>query len=176
MDGNLGICVIQPDQITMLNSVLVLVFIPFFKVVVYPLLSHIGLRQPLQKMAIGGMSVAIAFSITAWVELKIETSLEKSVNILWLAPQLIALSIGEVMFCVPGYEFSYEQAPESMKSIVQALWISTTSFGNLFLLIIVKLSLFESQAHEFLFFAAIMIVAMLIFMYLARDFKYKRSV
>lgn len=171
MDGNIRICMIEPDQITMLNSVLVLVFIPLFNFTVYPLLGKIGIRRPLQKMATGGMTVAIAFLLSAWIEFKIESSPEKSVNILWLVPQLVALSVGEVMFCVPGYEFSYEQAPESMKSIVQAIWISTVSFGNLFLLFIVKLSLFKSQAHEFILFAAIMIVAMLIFIYLACKFK-----
>lgn len=176
MDGNILICLIRPDQITMLNSVLVLAFIPLFKFTVYPLLSTIGIRRPLQKMAIGGMSVAIAFLVSAWVEFKIESSPEKSVNILWLVPQLVALSVGEVMFCVPGFEFAYDVAPESMKSIVQALWISTVSFGNLLLLIIVKLSLFKSQAHEFIFFAAIMIVAMLVFMYLAYRFKSRQIV
>lgn len=171
MDGNIRICTIQPDQITMLNSVLVLTFIPLFKFTVYPWLSKIGIRRPLQKMAIGGMTVAIAFLLSAWVEFKIESSSEKSVNILWLVPQLVALSVGEVMFSVPGYEFSYEIAPQSMKSIVQAIWISTISFGNLFLLVIVKLSLFKSLAYEFILFASIMIIAMLIFMYLAYKFR-----
>lgn len=173
MDGDIGFFVVKPDQITTLNSVLVLVFIPLFNVVVYPLLRKVGIRQLLQKMATGGILVVIAFLLAAWVELKIEAAPAKSINMLWLVPQLVALSIGEVMFCVPGYEFSYEQAPESMKSIVQALWISTVSFGNLFLLIIVKLSLFQSQAYEFLFFAAIMFVAMLIFIYLSHKFHSK---
>lgn len=160
----------------MLNSVLVLAFIPLFKFTVYPVLSKIGIRRPLQKMAIGGMSVAIAFLLSAWVEFKIESSPEKSVNILWLVPQLVALSVGEVMFSVPGYEFSYQQAPERLQTIVQGIWISTISFGNVFLLIIVKLSLFKSQAYEFILFASIMIVAMLIFMYLSYKFKSRRIV
>lgn len=175
MDGNIGICMVEPDQITMLNSVLVLTFIPLFKFTLYPLISNVGIRRPLQKMATGGMAVAIAFLLSAWVEFKIESAPDKSVNILWLVPQLVALSIGEVMFCVPGYEFSYEIAPEKMKSIVQAMWISTVSFGNLFLLVIVKLSLFKSQAYEFILFAAIMIVAMLVFIYFAHQFKPRRT-
>lgn len=126
-------------------------------------------------MACGGILVASAFLISALVEFEIESSPEKSISILWLVPQLVALSIGEVMFCIPGYEFSYEQAPDSMKSIVQAIWISTVSFGNLYLLIIVKLSLFTSQAYEFLFFAGLMCVAMLIFIVLAYKFKPRKT-
>lgn len=176
MDGDISICLIQPDQITMLNSVLVLTFIPLFKFTVYPLLSKIGIRRPLQKMAIGGMAVAVAFLLSAWIEFKIESSPVKSVSILWLVPQLVALSVGEVMFCVPGYEFSYEIAPEKMKSIVQAMWISTVAFGNLLLLVIVKLSLFKSLAHEFILFAAIMTLAMLVFIYFAHKFKCRQTV
>lgn len=171
MNTDIGFFVIKPDQITTLNSVLVMVFIPLFNVIVYPLLLKIGIRSSLQKMATGGILIVIAFLLSAWVEHKIDSSEEKSVIILWLVPQLITLSIAEVMFCIPGYEFAYDQAPASMKSIVQALWISTISIGNLFLLIIVKLSLFNSQVNEFLFFAGIMLMSMLVFIYLSQKFK-----
>lgn len=40
------------------------------------------------------------------------------------------------MFSITGLEFSYSQAPSSMKSVMQACWLLTTAFGNLIVIII----------------------------------------
>jgi dipeptide/tripeptide permease len=57
-------------------------------------------------------------------------SVPNSISILWLLPQYLAISVGEVMFAVTGLEFSYSQAPPSLKSVVQAAWLLTTAMGN----------------------------------------------
>lgn len=158
----------------MINPILVIAMIPFFEVVVYPLLARIGIRKTLHRIAFGGILAAIAFLMSALLQLVIESSAEKSVSMLWQLPQYIVIAIGEVMFNISGYTFSYEEAPDSLKSIVQTLWLLTVSFGNLFLLFIVELSIFESQAKEFLLFSGIMFVDMLIFMILAYRFKSNR--
>ena len=44
---------------------------------------------------------------------------ENSVHILWLLPQYIVLTVGEILFSVTGLEFSYTQAPASMKAMLQ---------------------------------------------------------
>lgn len=171
MNGDIGFYTIQPDQMQMINSLFILVLIPFFDVVVYPLLSKIGIRRPLQKMAIGGVLAAVSFLLSASVQFKIESSPDNTVNMLWLVPQYIVLTMGEVMFSIPGYAFSYAQAPDTMKSVVQSIWHLTGTFGNLMVLFIVKFAFFKSQAHEFLLCAGIMFVDMLIFMTLAHRFK-----
>lgn len=174
MNGDIGFYTLQPEQIGVINPILVIVMIPFFEVVVYPLLARIGIRRSLQRIAFGGILAAIAFLMSALLEFVVESSPEKSVSMLWQLPQYIVIAIGEVMFNISGYAFSYEQAPESLKSIVQTLWLLTVSFGNIFLLFIVELSIFESQAKEFLLFSGIMIIDMLVFMILAYRFKSKR--
>lgn len=173
MNGDLGFYTIQPDQMQMINSLFILILIPFFDVVVYPLLNKIGLRQPVRRMAFGGILAAVAFLISALVQFKIESSPEKTVNMLWLVPQYVVITMGEVMFSITGYALTYEHAPNSMKSVVQSIWHSTSMFGNLILLFIVKFTFFKSQAHEFLLFAAIMVIDMGIFMALARQFPYR---
>lgn len=42
----------------------------------------------------------------------------------------------QVMFSVTGLEFSFTQAPESMKSVIQGCWLLTVAFGNLIVVII----------------------------------------
>ena len=45
---------------------------------------------------------------------------ENSVHMLWLVPQVFVITVGEILFSVTALEFSYYQAPISMKSVVQA--------------------------------------------------------
>jgi len=89
-----------------------------------------------------------------------------TVHILWLLPQYIVITVGEVMFSITGLEFSYSQAPETMKSVVQAAWLLTVAFGNLIVIVIAELRAL-TQANEFFMFACLMLVDMAIFTYLA---------
>jgi solute carrier family 15 oligopeptide transporter 1 len=50
-----------------------------------------------------------------------------------------------------------------MKALVQALWLLTMAFGNLIIVIITLLSLFENMALELLFYAAVMLVVIVVF-------------
>ncbi|TDG40211.1 hypothetical protein AWZ03_013368 [Drosophila navojoa] len=90
-----------------------------------------------------------------------------SMSMLWLIPQYVVMSLGEVMFSVTGLEFSYSQAPPSLKSLLQACWLLTVAFGNVIVVIIAELKFFKSQASEFFLFAGLMFLDMLIFMWFA---------
>ncbi|KAH8420455.1 hypothetical protein KR009_010558, partial [Drosophila setifemur] len=94
-----------------------------------------------------------------------------SMSILWLIPQYVVMTLGEVMFSVTGLEFSYAQAPPSMKSVLQACWLLTVAFGNVIVVIIAEAALFESQASEFFLFAGLMFIDMLLFMFMAYNYK-----
>lgn len=102
---------------------------------------------------------------------KIEIASPNTVNMLWLIPQYFVMTLGEVMFSVTGLAFSYAQAPESMKSVLQACWLLAVAFGNVIDMIVVGAKLFNSQAFEFLLFAILMVVDMVIFMKLAHSYK-----
>lgn len=74
MDGDVGFFTIKPDQMQVINPLLILVFIPLFDNFVYPLLAKMGIRRPLQKLTLGALLVAAAFIISACVEFKLETT------------------------------------------------------------------------------------------------------
>jgi len=90
-----------------------------------------------------------------------------SIHILWLFPQYFVITVGEIMFSVTGLEFSYSQAPDSMKSVLQAAWLLTVAFGNIIVIIVAEAKAFNDQASEFFMFACLMLVDMGIFMWLA---------
>lgn len=107
--------------------------------------------------------------------LKLKTHLITSPNsfhMLWLIPQYIIMTAGEVMFSVTGLEFAYSQAPSSMKSLLQACWLLTVAFGNVIVVVIAEAKFFQSQAYEFFLFTILMFVDMAIFSLLALKYKY----
>jgi len=89
-----------------------------------------------------------------------------SVHIFWLIPQYVVVTVGEVLFSITGLEFSYSQAPESMKSVVQASWLLTVAFGNLIVLIISELQVLDRASTSFMY-AIFMALDMAWFAYLA---------
>jgi dipeptide/tripeptide permease len=64
---------------------------------------------------------------------------ENSVHIFWLLPQYLVLTVGEILFSITSMEFAYSQAPATMKSVLQALYLMTTAMGNLITMLIVEL-------------------------------------
>lgn len=81
----------------------------------------------------------------------------------------------QILFSVTGLEFSFTQAPSSMKSVLQALWLLTVTFGNIIVVIIAEIKLFDSQAKEFFLFTALMAVDILLFIHLAIKYTYRNE-
>ncbi|XP_030643431.1 solute carrier family 15 member 2 [Chanos chanos] len=94
-----------------------------------------------------------------------------NVHIAWQIPQYVLLTAGEVMFSVTGLEFSYSQAPASMKSVLQAGWLMTVAFGNVIVLIVAEGAGME-QWVEFLLFAALLVGVSIIFSIMAYFYTY----
>ncbi|OTF83523.1 Oligopeptide transporter-like protein, partial [Euroglyphus maynei] len=80
--------------------------------------------------------------------------------------QYIIMTAAEILFSITGLEFSYSQAPKSMKSVLQATWLLTVAFGNLIVAIITEVK-FERQSYEFFFYFGLMFIDALIFAVMA---------
>lgn len=174
MDGNIGFYEILPDQMQLLNPLLILALTPLFDYWIYPILRKCGIRRPLQKLTIGGFLAAFSFVMSASLQWQVEAR-PKEVHMLWQMPQLVIITIGEVMFSITGLSFSYEQSPKSMKSIIQALWLLTSAIGNAIVIVIAEINFFDSRTYEYILYSGLMAVDMLIFMVLAYRFKGNNS-
>ena len=74
MDGQIGSIVIQPDQIQALNPVFIILLIPVFESIVYPLFAKCKLlTRPLQRMVLGMIIAGLAFVMAALVEVYIQS-------------------------------------------------------------------------------------------------------
>lgn len=75
MVGNVfdGKYTIQPDQMQIVMQVLLIAFIPIFETVLYPIMAHVGLRRPLQKIALAMALAGTAFVVAGYVETRVAT-------------------------------------------------------------------------------------------------------
>jgi POT family proton-dependent oligopeptide transporter len=101
--------------------------------------------------------------------------LKPSIN--WQLLAYVILTLGETMVSITGLEFSYTQAPNSMKSSVMALWLFFISFGELF---VGKVNAWDLNAdgtkkltdyQYFSFFTIVMFIASALFVVLACFYK-----
>ncbi|XP_076316744.1 solute carrier family 15 member 1-like [Tachypleus tridentatus] len=121
----------------------------------------------------GGYIFTIAPNHKSELSTKLHTVVEPNdVSMFLQFPQYLIITTGEIMFSITGLEFSYSQAPSSMKSVLQAAWLLTVAFGNLIVVVIAKLSLFNKQSLEFFMFSGLMAIDMLIFAVMAYYYKY----
>ena len=53
------------------------------------------------------------------------------------------------------------------------MWALTTAFGNVFVAAVAESAFFKSQTIEFLFYAILMLVFLVLFIFLVRDYEYR---
>lgn len=79
MDGEIGFYTILPDQMQVINPLLILAFIPLFQYVFYPAMNKCNfLTTPLKRLTAGGVLVSISFVISASISLALESQYPKA--------------------------------------------------------------------------------------------------
>lgn len=118
------------SQIQVLNPILVMILIPLFQLVVYPGVNQFFKLTAIRKISIGLFLTVGSFWVVAHAQSLIDSG--QTPSIAWQLLAYVLLTSGEVMISITGLEFSYTQAPKTMKSVVMALWLFSVSLGNLF--------------------------------------------
>jgi POT family proton-dependent oligopeptide transporter len=164
-----------PAQIQAANPLLVMLLIPLFSYVIYPAIDRVFPLTPLRKIAIGLFLAAAAFSIPTLIQVSIDHG--GSPSIAWQLLAYIVLTASEVMVSITCLEFSYTQAPRTMKSFVMAFFMLSISLGNLFTSAVNFLirkpdgSSALQGADYFQFFTVLMLVTAILFVVVARYYR-----
>jgi len=53
-----------------------------------------------------------------------------NLSIFWQVPAFMLIGTGEVFASITGLEFAYKEAPKTMRSMVNAVYLLTTALGN----------------------------------------------
>jgi POT family proton-dependent oligopeptide transporter len=165
----------QPAQLQVANPVLILILIPLFSSVVYPAIHSVFVLTPLRKIGIGLFVTVVSFLIPAQLEVALAHGSVPSVG--WQILAYLFLTSGEVMVSVTFLEFSYTQAPKTMKSVIMALYLLSISLGNAFTAL-VNWIIERSNGGTwlkgpvyYLFFAGLMFAAAVSFVLAARRYR-----
>src|SRR3954454_12763747 len=112
-------------QVQTSNPILILIFIPIVNYAIYPAIDKVFRLTPLRKIGIGLYITALSFVVIVWIQGQIDAGLKPTIN--WQLLAYVILTLGEAMVSITGLEFSYTQAPNTMKSSVMALWLLTVA-------------------------------------------------
>jgi len=163
------------SQIQAINPILILIFVPLFTYFVYPMVSKFWTMTPLRKISTGLFITAGSFAIIAVAQTVIDAGGTPSILYQFFA--YVILTLAEVMVSITGLEFSYTQAPNTMKSFVMGLWLLSVSLGNLITALVnsfvssLKDASGSFTALYFWFFVGLMLFTAILFMFIAIKYK-----
>ena len=134
MDRNINLgftsFTILAGQVSTVNTIFLLLFIPIFNYLVYPWFDKIGLKTtPLRRLGVGLVLTALSFVVIAFIHTSIDAG--ASPSIWWQILAYMILSAAEVLVSITGLEYAYTHSPKSMKSTMNGIWFLVVSAGNL---------------------------------------------
>lgn len=163
-----------PSQIQAVNPILILAFIPLFSRVVYPALERVLRLTAARKIGAGLLLAAAAFALSAWTQARLEAGAQLSIG--WQLLSFLIITAAEVLVSITCLEYSYTQAPRTMKSLLMAFYMLSISAGNL-LVGVVNLLIARGPGggapgpRYYLGFAALMLAATALYALAARRWR-----
>lgn len=184
-------------EITML-----LILIPIVDRVIYPTLRHFGINfTPLRKMGVGMLFAMGSVIMAGIMEIErknyisthgyfeqhpFDTPVNASqMNIFYQVPQYVLMGTGEVLTSIPGLAFAYSQSPLYLRGVIMGLNLATIGIGYYMAGALAAIARKASDGswypqdlndgnleNYFFFLAAVMFLNFLVFVFLARRYKY----
>ncbi len=165
------------SQIQAVNPIMILILVPLLSYYIYPWLKTKFDLTPLRKISIGLFLAVPSFLIIGYLQYQIELGFKPSIA--WQVFAYAILTTSEVFVSITCLEFSYTQAPNSMKSIVMGIFMVSIAFGNIFTTIFNKIMpasfivADKYTASYFIFYAGLMLCTALFFLPILKYFKPK---
>lgn len=187
-------------EITML-----LILIPIVDRVIYPTLRHFGINfTPLRKMGVGMLFAMGSVIMAGLMEIErknyisthgyfeqhpFDTPVNASqMNIFYQVPQYVLMGTGEVLTSIPGLAFAYSQSPLYLRGVIMGLNLATIGIGYYMAGALAAIARKASDGswypqdlndgnleNYFFFLAVVMFLNFLVFVFLARRYKYAES-
>jgi len=166
-----------PSQIQAINPIMILIFAPTFAYFLYPKLNSWFDLTPIKKISIGLFIAVPSFIIIGNLQAQIDAGLTPSIA--WQVLAYAILTASEVFVSITCLEFSYTQAPNSLKSFIMGFFLLSVSVGNIFTAGVNKFILNSDGtsnlegASYFYFFSGIMLITALLFLIVVKYYKPK---
>ncbi|CAN6442986.1 unnamed protein product [Victoria cruziana] len=197
---------IPAASLSVFDTISVITWVPIYDRLIVPLARKYtgherGFTQ-LQRMGIGLVISIFSMVAAAIVEI-IRLDLVKKHNyydlkqmpmsIFWQVPQYFLVGAAEVFTFIGQLEFFYDQAPDAMRSMCSALSLTTVALGNYLSTLLVTIVTKVTTRHGklgwipdnlnhghldyfFLLLVVLSVLNFLVYLCLARWYKYKRTI
>lgn len=168
-----------PSQVQAVNPVFILLLIPVCTYWLYPGIGKVFPMTSLRRIGLGLFLAVISFLISAGIESRIQLGEKPAIG--WQFLSFMVISLAEIMVSITCLEFAYAQAPKKLKSLIMSLNLMSISLGNL---ITSGINFFIQNADGtsklpgaayFVFFAGLMLVTAIAFIFVAMAFKERPS-
>jgi proton-dependent oligopeptide transporter, POT family len=127
----------EAEQISAVNAILILLFIPLFSFGIYPGLKTLGVNvTPLRRFGAGLLVTALSFVVISMIQQHIDAG--ETPSIAWQLLAYVILTAGEIMVSITGLEYAYTQSPPSMKSTIMGCYLLMVTLGNVLVSMIQK--------------------------------------
>ncbi|XP_028394215.1 solute carrier family 15 member 4-like [Dendronephthya gigantea] len=148
MDINIGGGFLIPiASLALLDTLGVLLLIPFMDKIFYPLMEKAGFQRPSQLKRIGiGMVIATAsMACAGGIELvrrhnccmmqhreggNANGTRISQITIFYQVPQYTLVGLSEVFTSITGLELAYTEAPKSLQGVIMGVYLLTTGLGT----------------------------------------------
>jgi len=197
---------IPVSSLQVFNSAVIMLLVPLFDRIVYPTLRRKNINfSPLKRIGTGFFLATIAMIYAGGLEVyrlslykKHDTvkqeldgvvKIAANLSIFWQAPGFMLIGAAEVLASITGLEFAYEEAPPTMRSMVNSIYLLTTALGNyLGLMLVFSVNLASqprpwiaddlNESHLDLYFftlASLGFIDLFIFMFIADRYKSRKE-
>eukprot|EP01135_Chromosphaera_perkinsii_P004988 Nk52_evm32s307 gene=Nk52_evmTU32s307 len=174
------------DQLGLVDPLAIVILIPIFDRAIFPFLRKVcGLElNIITRIAIGYIFMALAgFGMVAemlWLKANghwndegntyFPDDIEKNISVLWTIPLFALCAIGEIFASVTLNEFTYSQAPTSLKSVVFGLGTFTNCFSSIMGLIMSPFQTPQNLSWFWIVFSGIAVIQAFIIPYQFRNY------
>jgi len=166
-----------PSQIQAINTIMILIFAPTFAYFLYPKLNSLFELTPIRKISIGLFLAVPSFIIIGNLQSQIDAGFTPSIA--WQVLAYAILTASEVLVSITCLEFSYTQAPKTMKSFIMGLFLMSVALGNTFtagvnaFIVNSDGTLMLEGDTYFYFFAQLMLITAVLFLLIVKFYKPK---
>ncbi|CAM0142265.1 peptide transporter ptr2 [Umbelopsis sp. WA50703] len=119
------------DIIQNIDPLVLIITIPIMDRIVYPALRRVGIpMRPIFRITMGFLFAAISMGYAAGTQSMIYSNAPNLISAGIQIPAYAFIALSEIFASITGLEYAYKKAPESMKSLVMALFLFTNCLGS----------------------------------------------
>ncbi|KAI7864562.1 POT family-domain-containing protein [Spinellus fusiger] len=127
------------DIMQNIDAIALIICIPLMDNLVYPFLRRIGIpMRPIFRITCGFFFAAVAMGYTAGIQAMIYNTppyFDNPTGPNWISaayqiPSYVFIAFSEIFASITGLEYAYKKAPQSMKSIVMALFLFSNCIAS----------------------------------------------